>query len=196
MATDWMWAVAVVLSVFGWTRVMVDRKEEDMVTIRGKEYMCVDPVSGDLVRKDAGYHIISVMARPDKILQMIGRLCQDVSGYRLLWDVFQELKDNDILLLPSFARVAGLPVADRNGWEILNCLRVSGRDLIAYFRDWVAASRLDGDRRVVAERCIGSLEDYLKEDCVISDMIVVDFQGYNDPIEQPTYKWYPGKDES
>lgn len=30
MATDWMWAVAIVLAAYGWTTAMVDRKEQEM----------------------------------------------------------------------------------------------------------------------------------------------------------------------
>lgn len=94
MATDWMWAVAIVFAGFGWTMAMVDRRECRME--KNDDSHMFGLMQDDIIQNPTGdwsYRWLTV--RPDRLLQMMGDLVEDYGtreGWELLWDVFYDMK--------------------------------------------------------------------------------------------------------
>ena len=204
MATDWMWAVAVVLAAFGWTTAMVDRRECMLEKNYGAHRFGL--MQDDTVQKPTGdWSFKWLTVRPDRLLQMMGDLVEDYGardGFIPLWDVFYDLKFSYGLMAAVRLTVCTETTADTSGWVWDDIHVINGGGLLYCLDKCVDKFSLDDKARDALISDLTSVRVYfskhgLLDKCVKGKFFVCDPEDANleyPYMAVPTHKYNVYKD--
>ena len=185
MATDWMWAVAIVLAAYGWTVAMVDDKETKMAKKKKNKNRSVRVYE---LKGNGNFDFHSIIARPDLLLETLGWFVTDndkdsIRGQLLLRRVYDIMADNDTIVVPAFASIYGEEIADEYGGIIMDRYRVSVDNVLKCFRLWVTLARMKPDARAQDSDAINELSKYFASVSRMGMTRIEDFDYYHRPIE-------------